>query len=82
MKLNNITKIVISIIYDVLDFTIGRIPVLGMLWDLLGTMLGWWLWGVWGLGQVWEVGEFTDQIDGFIPTLTIVGLLKTNKVIK
>lgn len=68
-------KLIISIIWDLLDFFIGRIIGFGTLFDIVGTLLAFKLWGVWGLGAIWEVFEPTDQIDGFVPSLTIIGLL-------
>lgn len=68
-------KLIISIVWDVLDALIGRIPGFGTVWDIAGTLLAFKLWGVWGLGAIWEVFEPTDQIDGFLPTMTIIGLI-------
>jgi len=45
-------------------------------YDILGTYLGYKLWGGWGLVQGLEILDITDQIDSFIPTLTIMGLVR------
>lgn len=66
------SKVVISVIYDIGDFTIGRIPIFGTFYDLFGVWLGYILWGPIGLINAWELLDPTDQIDGFIPTMSIV----------
>tara|TARA_Y100000310_G_scaffold343267_1_gene450084 strand:- start:582 stop:824 length:243 start_codon:yes stop_codon:yes gene_type:complete len=74
--MNWIFKIIIAIIFDVADFFVGRIPVIGTGFDIAGTALGFWLWGGLGLAQGLEIIDFTDQIDAFIPTLTIIGIIR------
>lgn len=68
-------KMIISIIWDLLDFTIGRVPGFGTLFDFAGTLLALLLWGAPGLLAVWEVFDVTDQLDAEIPTLTLIGIL-------
>jgi hypothetical protein len=68
-------RFVISAAFDTADFFIGRIPVFGTVFDIAGAALGLWLWGPVGLAQGWEILDVTDQIDGFVPTLTISGIL-------
>ncbi len=68
-------KFVISIIWDVLDLTVGRIPGFGMAFDFFGTLLAFLLWGVWGIAAIWEMFDPTEQFDGFVPTLTVIGLI-------
>lgn len=79
MKKQNIIKLIVSICFDVLDFFIGRIPILGTFFDIAGTILGYSLWGKAGLLQGLEIIDITDQLDSFIPTLTIIGLYKIFK---
>jgi len=69
-----ILKFAISIAFDAADFFIGRIPVWGTLFDIFGGFIGLAIWGVPGGLQFFEVIDFTDQIDGFIPTLTLAGI--------
>ena len=69
------TKFAISAIYDLLDFTIGRIPIFGTVFDVFGGVLALKLWGAVGVIQFFEVLDPTDQIDAFIPMLTIAGLI-------
>lgn len=68
-------KLFISLIWDLLDFTIGRIPAFGTLFDIGGTLLAILLYGGIGTVAIWEVFDITDQLDAEIPTLTIIGIL-------
>ncbi|MSR86452.1 hypothetical protein EXS74_03600 [Candidatus Woesearchaeota archaeon] len=68
-------KLLISIAFDITDFFIGRIPVFGTVFDLLGGFLGLWLWGLPGGLQFLEILDITDQLDGFIPTVTLAGIV-------
>ena len=65
----------ISILFDIADFFIGRIPIFGTIIDILGTWLSYYFWGRKGLFAGVEIIDISDQIDGFIPSLTIIGLL-------
>lgn len=67
-------KLVAAIILDVLDFTIGRIIGFGTGFDILLAMAGVLLFGWKGLFQLWEMIDVTDQVDGFVPTLTLLAL--------
>lgn len=84
VKKSLLLRFLISISFDVADFFLGRIPIFGTLFDFAGGLLGLWLWGVIGSAQFAEVADITDQIDGFIPTLTIAGIIYVvgNKVMK
>lgn len=68
-------RFTISVIFDTIDCFIGRIPVLGTVFDIAGVGLGIWLWGPIGAAQIWEIVDISDQADGFVPTLTIAGLI-------
>ena len=76
-KYEFILKIIISLILDVIDFFIGRIPVFGTVFDFFLSFIGVMMWGPIGLLSFWEVFDFTDQLDGFIPTLTISGIVSS-----
>lgn len=67
-------RLAFSIVIDLLDFTLGRIPLFGTVTDGVGTVVLFALWGKVGLAYAWEVVDFTDQFDGFIPTATLIGL--------
>jgi len=68
-------KFSISIIWDILDLTIGRIPIFGSFFDLVGGILAIILWGYEGILAFWELIDVTDQADAFIPTTTIIGII-------
>jgi len=68
------SKLILAIILDLLDFTFGRIIGFGTLTDILITGVAMMMFGWKGLIQLWEVLEPTDQIDGFVPTLTLLAL--------
>ncbi len=67
-------RLALSVLVDLLDFTLGRIPIFGTVQDGAATLLLAALWGPVGFINFWEVLEVTDQIDGFIPTATLIGL--------
>lgn len=68
-------KLAICILYDFLDMTIGRllfvVPFLG---EIVGAALCCLMFGKQGLLCGWEALDMTEQIDGFIPTATIIAL--------
>lgn len=68
-------KFTISAIWDILDLTIGRVPIFGSFFDLAGGVLAIFLWGYEGILAFWELIDVTDQADSFIPTLTLIGLI-------
>jgi hypothetical protein len=68
-------KLLLSITFDVTDFFIGRIPVWGTVFDILGGLFAIALWGKLGSLQFAEIIDITDQIDAFIPTVTIAGII-------
>ncbi len=70
-----VVKLIISVIWDLLDLTVGRIPGFGTLFDVVGMILSLILWGPVGIIAVWEVLDVTDQVDAEIPTLTLEGIL-------
>ena len=72
-------KIVFSIIWDILDFTIFRLPAFGTFADFLSGFIAIGLYGSTGVIAFWEVIDVTDQADAFIPTLTIIGLMQLFK---
>lgn len=65
----------ISVAIDLVDATVGRIPAWGMIGDGMGTAAMLFLWGWPGLFNLAELLDPTEQIDGFIPTATIVALV-------
>jgi hypothetical protein len=67
-------RLALSVLVDLIDFTLGRIPIFGTVQDGAGTLLMAALWGPVGFVNIWELFDITDQIDGFIPTATLIGL--------
>jgi hypothetical protein len=67
-------KLGIALAFDVADFLIGRIPGWGSLFDVILVAVGVALYGWRGFAQLWELIDITDQVDGFVPTLTLIGL--------
>ncbi|GJL94521.1 MAG: hypothetical protein DHS20C05_09260 [Hyphococcus sp.] len=74
-----VAKLIVAIILDVLDFTIGRIPGFELAFDIILGAAAVALWGWPGLIAFWEVGDPTGQIDGFVPTLTMIALSQMGK---
>lgn len=68
-------KFLIAIVWDILDLTIGRIPIFGSFFDFVGGILAIVLWGNAGIFAFWELIDFTEQLDAFVPTLTAIGVL-------
>lgn len=75
---SDIAKLVISVLLDLADFTIGRlgivIPGFEMGFDAVLGVAAVALWGWPGLFAFWELADPTGQIDGFVPTLTLIAL--------
>ncbi len=67
-------RLALSIVIDIADFTLGRIPIFGTVTDGIGTIVLFALWGPAGLVNAWELIDVTDQADGFIPTATLIAL--------
>jgi hypothetical protein len=67
-------RLALSIAIDVADFTLGRIPIFGSVTEGVGTIVLFALWGPAGLAYVWELADFTEQVDGFVPTATLIAL--------
>lgn len=69
-------KLAICMMYDSFDFTLGRalfaIPFAG---ELLGMALCYAMFGKQGLFYGLEAIDMTEQIDGFIPTATIIAFM-------
>ncbi|MEL7030152.1 MAG: hypothetical protein AAGL49_13315 [Pseudomonadota bacterium] len=68
-------KLIISILIDIADFTIGRaaFPVPG-LGEAISTAVCLLLWGPRGLLYLWELADMSEQVDAFVPTATLIAL--------
>ena len=75
----DVVKLIIAVILDVLDFTIGRIPGLELPFDILMGVAAVVMFGWPGLFAFWETVDLTGQIDGFVPTLTIIALTQMRR---
>lgn len=68
-------KLFIAILIDLFDFTVGRVlfavPFSG---EIIGCAVGYVLYGPKSLMYALEALDPTEQIDGFIPTATLIGL--------
>jgi len=73
------TKLILAIILDILDFTLGRIPGFELVFDAVLGVVAVLLWGWPGLFAFWELADPTGQIDGFAPTLTLIALSQMGK---
>ncbi|MEZ6022392.1 MAG: hypothetical protein R3C16_03025 [Hyphomonadaceae bacterium] len=67
-------RLALSVIIDVFDLTLGRIPIFGSVTEGVGTVVLFGLWGPAGLVNAWELLDVTDQADSFIPTATLIAL--------
>lgn len=65
----------ISVVLDVLDMTVGLIPGVSSVEDGFGTVTMLFLWGWPGLAYLSELADPIDQLDGFIPTATLIALV-------
>ncbi len=68
-------KLFVAILIDLFDFTVGRAlfaaPFAG---EIIGCTVGYLLYGPKALMYAMEALDPTEQIDGFIPTATLIGL--------
>ncbi len=67
-------RLAFSIVIDLFDFTLGRIPIFGAVTEGVGTVVLMALWGPAGLVNILELFDFTEQVDALIPTATLVAL--------
>ncbi len=67
-------KLLIAVVLDVLDFTIGRVPGFEVAFDIVLGVAAVAMWGWPGFFAFWEVADPTGQIDGFVPTMTLIAL--------
>ena len=69
-------KLGICVGLDIFDFTFGRIFGFGIAVDVGSALIAMALWGI-GWRNLWSVPELldlTEQIDGFLPSCTIIAL--------
>lgn len=76
---SDMAKLVIAIILDLIDFTIGRIPGAEIFVDAGLGVAAIGLFGWPGLFAFWELADPSGQIDGFVPTLTMIAISQMGK---
>lgn len=69
-----ISKLAVCVGMDCADFFIGRILGVGIVFDILCACMCAALWGKRGWVAILEVVDITEQIDGFLPTCTLIAL--------
>jgi hypothetical protein len=67
-------RLALSVVIDLFDLTLGRIPIFGTVTEGVSTVVLLALWGPAGLLNLWELLDITDQADSFIPTATLIAL--------
>ena len=67
-------KLAIAVVLDILDFTVGRIPGFEIIVDAALGVFAVILFGWPGIIAFWELADPTGQIDGFVPTMTLLAL--------
>lgn len=71
---SDVAKLIIAVMLDVLDFTVGRVPGFELGFDIVLGLTAVALWGWPGLFAFWEIADPTGQADAFVPTLTLIAL--------
>jgi hypothetical protein len=71
-------KLGVCVFLDILDCFVGRLLGFGILFDLGCALITAALWGKRGWWCLLEVVDITEQIDGFVPTCTIIALRAWN----
>ncbi len=76
---SDMARLIFAVTLDVLDFTIGRLFGAGMIIDALFAAIAFMVWGPAGLIALWELADPSEQIDGFVPTMTLIALSQMGK---
>ena len=82
MMKSDVAKLLISVVLDALDFTIGRVPGFELAFDAFLAAAAVAMWGWAGLFALWEIADPTGQADGFVPTMTLIALTQIGKAKK
>lgn len=70
------TKVGICVAADIFDMTAGRLLLgAGTVGDVITGFIMFMLWGPLGLAAIWEVADVTEQLDGFVPTNTLIAIV-------
>ncbi|QLQ13275.1 MAG: hypothetical protein HZY74_08295 [Brevundimonas sp.] len=66
-------KFAICIVFDLIDMTVGRLMLgVAIFTDVANALIMFALWGPIGLFAAWEAVDVTEQLDGFVPTNTLL----------
>lgn len=76
---SDIAKLVVAVVLDILDFTVGRVPGFEIIFDVILGVAAVAMFGWPGLFAFWELADPTGQADGFVPTLTMIALSQMGK---
>ena len=80
LPLPNWFKIAFCMCCDLFDMTVGRMLLgVSIFTDIVSALVMFLLWGPRGLFALWEVLDPTEQLDGFVPTNTIIALAANKK---
>ena len=71
-------KLGLCLTMDFFDFFIGRLLGFGIAFDIGCALIATALWGKRGWWALLEVADITEQLDGFVPTCTIIALKSWN----
>lgn len=82
MMKSEVAKLLISVVLDALDFTIGRIPGFELAFDAFLAAAAVAMWGWPGLFALWEIVDPTGQADAFVPTMTLIAVSRLGKAKK
>jgi len=73
-------KFAVCIGFDLFDFTVGRLLLgVSLFTDVASAAIMYVLWGPKGLFALWEVLDPTEQLDGFVPTNTLISIAASRK---
>lgn len=73
-------KIAFCIGCDLFDMTVGRLLLgVSLFTDVVSALVMFLLWGPMGLFALWEAADITEQLDGFVPTNTLIALAANKK---
>ena len=75
-------KLIIAIVLDLLDFTVGRLPGIELPFDIFLGLCALALWGWPGVVAFWEIIDPTGQVDAFVPTMTLIALSQMRRTKK
>ncbi|MGF1543562.1 MAG: hypothetical protein ACFB00_03505 [Parvularculaceae bacterium] len=71
---SNASRLALAISLDLIDFAFGRLPGVGTALDFIFAAIAFAVWGPAGLFALWEIVDPTNQLDAFVPTMTLIAL--------